>query len=843
MKHGQVKKSRYFLKSDDRGASLIAVVVALVFVATIGVITMEVTTMNTRLSEIDVSGTENFYNAEKVMDGVKRAMAVEASSLMQEVYTSSVFTGSHTGDEDFDFQEALRREYMDRLENYFKDSSSAIERKKETADGLPLYNEGKYDESQVKNALQTINEEGLKEIMGEAVWEDILEEVLKEIYKGKYSADAWLNQWETAWRKSGHKVWDENWWTNWESAAWMATWKTTWNSNWGVTWDATWAEMQKRFQGYLKLDNPNKLVFTTDYERGLFTLKNLSVNFVDSEGYETTITTDLVFHTPTFQFDDGTSQSFMDYTLIAKDKVTVDAPNINVKGNVYAGDGGIESSSSKSAAFTGDNIVTSGDIVVNGTSELTFGEAGGTTHIWAKNIITEGDSGAKPTLTMNGEINVENDLKINGYGSEVTLTGYYNGYNFREDYVRNGESVELANPAQDASSSSAIMINGEKCKLDIRELDHLFLAGRTFITRGSNADDIKLGESLSVRTDQLACYVSARYVEKTEEGYVNFTADGMDEYIESLGVTDMEPGEYRIIFEGYLKTNGQVAPYYYNGDNNVVYYLNFVSEEAANAFFRDYWKYRVGKRLYDYRYADSYSYNVEIDLDESKLFTLGGNLLYPYVDGDGVEQRGALPGAGSEYGSTKWNSDSIYWQRADLLARTYKSLRDDLSGDPAKAKSEEVREETDLFANLFDEDMLESLLRSGRNDNGVMAMNSTTPYSIDSSCTADIVVARGDVTVDREFEGIIIAKGNVKLNYKTTGMVVSGGTISDDGTISGGTISLGSSNLEVEQNVGRVDELLTGHPEIAQIFKGCQQSDGTRIADYLTYENWTKNEG
>ncbi len=92
----------------------------------------------------------------------------------------------------------------------------------------------------------------------------------------------------------------------------------------------------------------------------------------------------------------------------------------------------------------------------------------------------------------------------------MTLQGNYYGYNFQKNY-----GVQDPIPRKKAEFSSAMMVNGKKSShLDIKGLNYLLLAGRTFISRKLDAsnEDILMGESISARTNQLAYYVPLEYV-------------------------------------------------------------------------------------------------------------------------------------------------------------------------------------------------------------------------------------------------------------------------------------------------------------------------------------------
>lgn len=792
MRRGEMEKDGYFLRADDRGASLIAVVVALVFVVTMGAVITEITTTNIRMRDVELSGKKNFYNAEEVMDELKLKMAEVAAEEMQEVYRdmlsrySEILSYGTSAEEDElqKFSEMLHNEfkhlYMDKLVARFRDKDKSEEETK-TGDGSVVYIVGNYNVNVINPMLSDLND---------------LEGVV-------------------------------------------------------ITFQAAG-------------DNP---VFTADYEEGLFTLKNLKIEFTDERDYETWITTDLVFDTPMFQFDDGTSQSFMNYALIADSRIDVDTGNYTVNGSVYAGTGGIVSEYSGTADFSGDNIVTRGDIVVKNTSTLTFGESSeftGTTHIWAQNVRTEDKydptiTTAGPVLKMNGEINIEDDLALNGTNSNVQLIGSYNGYNFREDYSKEGKDISNTySPEKDPLFSSAIMINGENCSLDLQGLNHLFLAGRAFISRGKNLatnsnNDILLGESLSVRSDQLAYLVSERDLVKDGSGDVKlldgsakFTPEAIQKYRLEAGVDLEAYGEYIL-----------VVPYNYR--NNVSdeikepatqYYLYFNSAEKANQFFEEYWSTK-GDKLAEYgkEYAEA------IRLNNNTVLTLSGYLLYQ--DSSVTENEGFIPIRG-ENAENGWdNISSIYWDRSDMLARTYKSLQEDLAGVYTLVAPEKVRfydgsgnvdkEQNPLFENLINTVALKGMedfgdLSEVDVEEGEKTEISGNDWKIvlrqndKSKGLGDAYVIPNELT-----GGIIIATGDVIINADFKGMVISGGTI----RLVGNANVTGDANL-VKRIFNEVKGKVYGS-QFAEIFRGYQHSDTAgvssgRIGDYLFYENWTKNE-
>ena len=765
MRQEQVKKSRYSLWGDDRGASLIAVLVALIFVMTIAAIVLEITTTNIRMREIELSGKRNFYSAEEVMDELTRAMAEVAAKEVQESYTEVLSRYGAITRAGGDLQAEFAQVYMEKLEEFFL-NEEALQRQYDPEGTRTLYALGSYRQEIVRNPLP---------------------------------ADASDPGWDTG--------------------------------------------------NYLDVSAAAKAraVFTTDYEEGLYTLKNLTIRYTDDRGYETTISTDLVFHTPELSFDGGnTSTAFMDYALIADESIEINAANVSVNGSIYAGAGGIVCTAAPgSATLVGSNVVTRGDIAVTNGTRLVVGDASdtGATHIWAENVTT-GGKGASSALALSGEMYIADDLALNGRNSTVTLSGKYYGYNFRENYVNDGTVGQMP---RDAAFASAIMINGEGSRLDLSGLSDLFLAGRTFVSRGAKGtvanSDILLGESLSVRTDQLAYYVSTRFLYTNQNGVpilnssgnAFFSTDGIDEYESATGVSDVTQ---------YLDPVCQVVPYWYrdNASDQPVarYYLNFNSEKDANDFFTAYWNSNSIKLG-----AYGENYTEAIVLDANTMLTLKGDLVYKNPNSDFSLRRVVLD-------ADDWAIDSIYWENVDMWARTYKSLELDLSGAYTNVDSADVRfyaadgsyddtkkarTEERLIYNLIDIAALKNRLVSEtdhRIEEEPEGHAGRLAALVDNAGGAPYQIRTGFG------EGIVIATGDVQVLGTFRGMVISGGTI----TFASGASVTGDAGLVNEM----FEEDVAGDQLFALYFKGYVPSTGTvygssaRIVDYLSFENWTRNE-
>lgn len=737
-------KSKWSLRGQNRGASLIAVVIAMIFVTIIGAIILGITTTNIQMRAAEISSKKNFYSAEELMNELAAGLNNSASVAMQQAYVDVLVDYRDivmTGDS---MQKAFQQRYMEELEKVFWDGTSPRSKSTDPLDASKtLFVLGNYQKSVVY--------------------------------------DGW--------------------------------WKACAHSTYSVVGDFIASD-----EGQCLLTTDDEATYTLDYVEGVLTLQNVKLRYIDSQGYETLITTDIAFHTPELNPDNGQIKSFMNYALIADEQIQmIMSSTINVRGSAYAGHDGILIGN-VNANIVGDNIVTRGDIQIENGANATFGDA--SSRVWAENIETVGDAASQ--LQLNGNCYVADDLSLSGKGSRVTLTGNYYGYNFREDYDAHGASNDKS------EFSSAIVLNGANSRLDMSGLSYLYLAGRTYISRGgagtTNAD-IPMGESLAVRTNQLAYNVPIEYLVFDDPAAPNVPTDFLAAaYASSVGLTETQ-------VTSRLDTTDPVVRYRYvdSGAENFRYYLNFSSEQAANDFFYDYWTANSARlSAYGSNYADA--------------ILLGGDLLYS-MNGDLMSRNtgGAFSETRVTIEPTDWNPSGIYYVFSDKLAVNYMALQMYLEDFHAGIDSSNVRfyngtHEIDktvdpLVRNLIDMDLIEA-----------------PGFTDVNTVTADgelIVVKNGDYSYISSAaganKGIIIASGDVTVVGNFTGTIIAGGTIDFTGnsTVTADPIML--------SQMFREDAALEGSSIFAKFFKSDGSSDdnelgSVQLGDYLSYENWTRTE-
>lgn len=568
--------------------------------------------------------------------------------------------------------------------------------------------------------------------------------------------------------------------------------------------------------------------YEADYDAGVFTLKNIQVVYKDAQDYETKITTNLVFSTPDMNFAGQSQvQEFMKYALIADEQIRVDAANVHIDGSVYAGAGGVKATNGGSGTLEGKTIVTRGDIEAESGSDLTVGN--GNSSIWAENIQTTGKGTS--TLVINGNTYVADDLALNGVQSKVTLKGSYYGYNFQKNYGT-GDSI-----SSDADFSSAIMINGRDCNLNLQNLNYLMLAGRTFISRKTNDSnsDILMGESVAARTNQLAYYVPVAYVDtangrfKTAQGGTPY--DGCAEYAKKINVA-------KETLLSFLNEYNPVIPYYYTGGVN--YYLNFKSQDASNEFFATYYDSNANKVA---GLAGNYLDQDALIINNKLIMTLAGDMMYR-TESDGMLKEKAVT-----IQPDNWkDSTGLFWEYCSKIAVRYKSLELGLTESGQGVTPDQVRFATTdadgheiidkrinpMFDKLIDRDALVQEIEKHQDPSNP----DTTVYQP----VADVYLIKntGTYVLPTSTKGIVVATGDVKVAGSFEGLLISGGVISFD---SGAQVK---GNKLLTADMFTEDQKRTD-PLFSKFFRDCTTSGVANISggldmdSYISYDNWKKN--
>ena len=269
-------------------------------------------------------------------------------------------------------------------------------------------------------------------------------------------------------------------------------------------------------------------------------IKNICVEFYDSDGLLSIINTDIAIDVPKLRFTQaGTIDRLYPYVLVGDDGIVAEGNTIGIKGSIYGGvddhnKGGIQiAPDSHVTVEDAAYIISAGDIVVGNASNfvslikqdaelivrnVSSGGVGYRTNVYAQGLALNGSH-----MDISGRVFVANDLILSGRGSNVSLSGQYFGYGKENGKTRLADEPDdegntpYVNPA---ALSSAIVINGKDSTVDLTGLNTLQLAGRAYVSL-SETDSVGdqeglphvlMGESISVKSNQIAYLVPAECV-------------------------------------------------------------------------------------------------------------------------------------------------------------------------------------------------------------------------------------------------------------------------------------------------------------------------------------------
>ena len=358
-----------------------------------------------------------------------------------------------------------------------------------------------------------------------------------------------------------------------------------------------------------------------------YKVQDITVSRVDKNGNEQSITTDITIYPPksalNFLASADDLENLFTYALAADYGIEVtggSTTNVRIVGNVYAAadfrDNGIyggtitdptastlgtitgsraggaqtDDNSNYSGIFVsgqGTSLSMSSDVIaVNGsiaakdgakivgntrTTGTNTGNSRGLAKsiVWANNIATLG--ARENSINLNGEFNIADDLELNAEESNVKLTGAYYGYNYAaedefEPTAGHNQITSAKDPKQH-TNSSAIIVNGEKCSLDLSGIESMIVNGRAYLDVASKkanstdtvTNDIKTAETIAVKGTQLVYRV--------------------------LDITNLTPTFPALSTDGYDKAGTQDLGAKYPSANVIRFLVHQFFEEGGNAIY------------------------------------------------------------------------------------------------------------------------------------------------------------------------------------------------------------------------------------------------------------------
>ena len=781
--HGKLHKAI----RNDKGSSIIMVMIALAFVGVLATILVYLAYYNFLMKSTDRNAKTNFYTAESALDEINLGLQGKISEAMSESYTSVMQEyANETADvKKYEFQQLFEKKLINKLKTA---TSTPTDVHYEIETGLKAY--------LVNTAYDNVNHTGA--------------EILT---------------------------------TNTENL--------------------------------ISMDSNNNIV-----------LRDLKIRYTDEKKYVSLISTDIVLKIPPLDFATVISVPDIEtYSLIADSALDVsdNITGVKVSGNVYGGTTGINVSGDSKLTFgkkptdatTLLNRVIAGSLnASNGYREPNKSPAADSVTIpnanyqlWVENVNV--DSAA---VSLLGETYVKDDLQVDGGYSKVKLGNKYYGYGEWDDAVSEG--------------SSSILINGANTTLDFQSLLSFSLAGHSYVgTRhydpnkdlaneytadlktisGNtttnkypvNGEDILMGQSLAVKSDQLLYMVPIECM--GYEGDTQILAKNPLTYAEyeKLTKTYTNPPtntvlQYQVVRPDIVMNKlgkslqsygASYRPVFRNVNNTILvyYYLYFQSETMANQFFSDYFAAAPDSvNTYVKTYVKSFKWNSNLGQSGTTL-SLAGNLLTYNSAGKIVLKKDTSATDAS-------NLAALTDERASYVDK-FTALNCKLEDNKNALSASQLS--STVYGNIIVNDStFASIVGSGAKTFGdgsvkAIAVNNAdgkaNAFHINNTTAADVnlVVAKGSVIVEKDFEGLILAGETIyidpacnNINYnsdlvrKAMGLTDGSKFMSDlfvDGasyanfaaSVSGNTVS---ANKEAEE----------------------RQKDYVVIADLIEYNNWKK---
>lgn len=465
---------------------------------------------------------------------------------------------------------------------------------------------------------------------------------------------------------------------------------------------------------------------------------------------------------------------------------------------------------------------------------------------WTNNIIVR-----NTTASFLGNTYVKNDLNFVGNNATFTLSGTYTGF---------GTGGAEGN---DARESSSIIVNGKGNTIDVQGLSNLVLSGFSFVGETpitpsvSDAANVRMGESFSVKENQKIYLVPDGYlsyitggsdkqtvmprtnpdifssdysfVKDQEKYYIVHTENGTEIRQEVSFNTEkhlwVAEGENR----SYSSYNAKLQPVCMNvsGQLIVYYFITFdksidgkyTAEENANRYFRD---YVATNPVALNEYVNKY-----ITVSNSKVasqtmgnFFVGGTNGLTFRDFLSNAQSAAIRTYATQY-------NKYFNNMCQTLSYTESSSNSNDNPFTYYINVEKIEKEI--------EGAQEFVVDNGETGDNrkVSALVVDGDYTYDPPVSSDIhlIIATGNVTVNKSFEGLIFCGGKLSLDSDA---------------------SLTANSKEVEKAYACVATVGSENRLVGDFFKvpigesGDKSSNSSAlsagtISTLVTYSNWKKN--
>ncbi len=637
------------------------------------------------------------------------------------------------------------------------------------------------------------------------------------------------------------------------------------------------------------------------------TLKNFKLEFTDDDGFYSVIETDIMITAPEISFTMSSPvPEVFKYAVIADKGIENNvAGETKVNGSLYAGADGIKLTSGGIRIDNADYAISMGDVLLTNTdSKLIIEQTEGDTdtQFWAKDISIGSAAGASGgTLDIDANTFIADDLTLNAASSKVKFKGKYIGYG-------NGG---VTGGIDDAAHNSAIMINNLNSNVDMSGLTEFTVAGNSFVdlskyytdptTRelfmrhnGSltSANNIPMGESIAVKSDQIAFLVPEEciwvtwdmkstpmtqnpvaynsdvyshelvtYCHGTDDTAINKIAS-FDESPRNSGISG-QPGKelYEVMLDMPL-SNGKTLNAYINSTNDIIrvfskktgggagndealiYYYMKMSSDSAKKFIKEYYNNnteRMSKYFAVYVQPNGPG-RYELALpDESKISSQGA-----YVAGS----KGGVNVSDNKLQDSTVNTAEDKQKLVDKVTsciKTIDSLTWNLNEESTPDGSRDP-EKSYVYENIIDSTKVKPGCYKLPDDYYAF-VTTASDFDLPSGLSGNdptkcrLLIAEGNVNItsDIDFTGVMLVKGKLTINRqsKITNVEKEFGALSELVRVLQCPLSLSDTTTPISMFRNASGYVIAGTQIMPRDDSG-NVPDKVDIMNTVNYKNWIK---
>lgn len=821
----KLKEKLNKINEDDRGSAFVFVIIGVMFVSIVGATVLSLATNYVTAVIVDHYSTDNFYQTEGYLSEVRSGIEELAG-------------------------EVNEKAYLDVMENYTL-TVSASPAPGATLPGSLSGKKFEYGKKYLLGILRRLNSAPGSSTPATNPADNVLDPIISAVqaYEALSEAD----------KESAEKV------------------KTT-----------SWNNLSAESMNNIKKMTTNPAALTSVYGNTLqyrFTydveskklavvIRGLVIKYTDEADYHTNIQTDINIGVPDYAFEgNSTFDQLKHYISISDDILSVGSGgvmNADVSGSVYSGtakqplssqngddkDSGIEILQNSTVSFNSKQIISRGNLNIFSGSNVTMRGLAGLSSLgdlWLKNIVLRQPMGGT-NLTSNVNIRenayILDDTSIEDDNSTLNIGGNYYGYSYNEQNTNTAGSMR-------SDYSSAILINGKNTTLTSNALTKLVLAGRTFVQRNEStpgtdgkypdsADDIMMGESLAVKSNQIAYLVPEKYIVGEHNPLVRDEIDA-DNILASIKLEQLKNDSN---IWGYVDQHTDASGNYdklitanFSNTGNYVYlYLNFASESKANEYFSNYYSGMDETGAANKTNLDdkAETYISPTDGEGMKispaLYLIAGNIIHNYYAQGGSKQQSP------NYYDGSGNPNLALLEDGRSKMKNYLGLQKTLLPSGSDAITD-IRGELNSPSSELVCDVILNIDTGGRDtsDDNQFMRGSTALPDVDTNVPGHsdwkLHFHNGDYTVPSSVhKGLILGAKNVTVTSDFEGLIIAGGKVS---------IEAGGSYKANSAMIGEILDMIRDNKdeEWWKYFRCLDDEEKTsvNVADCISYENWERN--